>query len=50
MIVEFDQSFAKSLDKLKDKEVKDRILKAILRLENARNLSDLSSIKEMKGH
>ena len=35
MIVEFDKSFEKSLDKLKDKSVFPRIEKAILTLKKA---------------
>ena len=50
MKVEFDLSFGKSLDKLKDNKIKERILKAIIKFEQAKDLSDLSSIKEMKGH
>jgi mRNA interferase RelE/StbE len=50
MIVEFDQSFAKSIERLKNRELKERIKKTILKFESSPNLTAIPSVKEMKGH
>ena len=50
MIVLFDQSFSKSLDKLKDNLIKERLKTLIVLLENTDDLSKLSALKAMKGH
>ena len=47
MKVVFDKSFSKSLDKLKNKQVKERLIKLIEKCEDANNLSELSNIKKM---
>ena len=49
MIVEFDKSFEKSLDKLKDKSIFPKIEKAILGLEKADLLNELTNIKKLAG-
>jgi mRNA interferase RelE/StbE len=50
MIVEFDQSFSKSIERLKNRELKERIKKIILKFETSHSLSENPSVKEMKGH
>ncbi len=47
MKVVFDKSFSKSLDKLKNKQVKERLIRLIEKCEDANNLSELSNIKKM---
>jgi mRNA interferase RelE/StbE len=49
MIVEFDQSFSKSLDKLKNLKIQHRIEKRILDLEKAKSLQDVKSLKKLTG-
>ena len=50
MIVRFDRSFSKSLDKLTDKQIQGKIRAAIIKFELATNINDLSGIKPIKGH
>ncbi len=50
MIVEFDKSFEKSLDKLKDKSLYPRIEKIISVLENSSSLSEITNIKKLSGY
>lgn len=50
MIVRFDRSFSKSLDKLHDKQVKERLKTLIVSIEKAEGIADLNSLKQMKGH
>jgi mRNA interferase RelE/StbE len=50
MIVSFDHSFSKSLDKLNDKLIKERLKTLIVSLELAKNITELTSIKPMKGN
>jgi len=50
MIINFEHSFSKSLDKLKDKQVKDKIIELIISMEKADRLRDIPSTKSMKGH
>ena len=50
MIITFERSFSKSLDKLKDKQVKDKLNELIISMEKADRLRDIPSIKPMKGH
>ncbi len=45
MIIEFDKSFEKSLEKLKNKSLLPKIEKTIIEFENAKSLSELSNIK-----
>jgi len=49
MIIEFDKSFEKSLDKIRDKSLFPRIEKTILNIENANSLSVVSNIKKVSG-
>ncbi len=50
MIVEFDKSFEKSLDKLKDKSLFPKIEKAILKLENSTALTQTAQIRKLEGY
>jgi mRNA interferase RelE/StbE len=50
MIVEFDKSFEKSLDKLKDKSMYPKIEKAISILEGCNSLADIASVKKLTGY
>ncbi|MBL7837981.1 MAG: type II toxin-antitoxin system mRNA interferase toxin, RelE/StbE family [Bacteroidetes bacterium] len=49
MIVEFDKSFEKSLDKLKDKSLFPKIEKLILKLESKESLIAIPQIKKLEG-
>jgi mRNA interferase RelE/StbE len=49
MIVEFDKSFEKSLDKIKNKSIFLRIEKIILEFEKSKSLTDLPNIKKLTG-
>jgi mRNA interferase RelE/StbE len=49
MIVEFDKSFEKSLDKLSDKSLFPKIEKIISTLETIDSLNDLKNIKKLVG-
>lgn len=49
MIVEFDKSFYKSLNKIADKSIFSRILKAIELLEASNSLDEISNIKKLVG-
>ena len=49
MIVEFDSSFLKSLRKLKDAPLREKVEQLILCLERAESLSSISSVKKIVG-
>ena len=49
MIVRFDKSFIKALDKIKDKTVLKRIESVIQKAEEAEDLEQLSNIKKLIG-
>lgn len=49
MIVEFDKSFSKSLDKIKDPAALQRTKKVILKLEKAYSLKDVKILKKLSG-
>ena len=49
MILQFDESFEKSIKKLKDQKLKTRLIKLIEDFENADFLSEIPKIKKMKG-
>lgn len=49
MIIEFDESFEKSVKKLKDQKLKARLIKLIEDFENADSLSEIPKIKKMQG-
>jgi mRNA interferase RelE/StbE len=50
MIVRFDKSFEKSLNKLKDVQLLQKIERLILKLENSNDLTEISSVKKLAGH
>lgn len=50
MIVIFDSAFSKSLDKLKEKQIIERLKTLIVTMEKAETIGDLPAIKAMKGH
>ncbi len=49
MIVEFDKSFEKSLEKLSDKSLFPKIEKIISTLETIDSLNELANIKKLTG-
>jgi mRNA interferase RelE/StbE len=49
MILEFDNSFDKSLDKLKNPDIKKRIEQIISELDNLESISDSQKIKKLVG-
>lgn len=49
MIVEFDKSFEKSLDRLGDKSLLPKIEEIIEMLESTKSLNDLTNIKKLSG-
>ena len=49
MIVEFDKSFSKSLDKIKDKKILQRTREKILELEHSGSLQDIKNLKKLSG-
>ncbi len=49
MKAEFDKSFSKSIDNLKERRVKERVIKFIEELEKADSLFELTQIKKLKG-
>ena len=49
MIVEFDKSFSKSLDKIKDSTILRRIESTLLKLEEAESLKDIRNLKKLSG-
>jgi mRNA interferase RelE/StbE len=49
MIIEFDKSFEKSLDKISNKMVFQRINKIIIELEKSESLSNIPSVKKLIG-
>lgn len=50
MIVSFDRSFEKSIDKLKNKQVAGKIMKLIDQLEAASDLKEISNVAKLKGY
>jgi len=49
MIVLFDRSFSKSIDKLRDQKIKERIIKIITSVEQADSIDKIPNIKKMTG-
>ncbi len=49
MNVEFDKSFLKSIDKVRNQNIKERTIRFIEQLEKVEKLTDLSEIKKLKG-
>lgn len=50
MIVEFDKSFLKSLQKIKDTSIHVKIESSIILIENAVRLESVTNVKKLKGH
>lgn len=49
MKVEFDKSFEKSLNKIRNKSLYPRIIKIILECEKANSITDLENVKKLTG-
>jgi len=49
MIVEFDKSFSKSLDKFSDSELNKRIEKVINDYENVQSVNEIKNTKKLTG-
>lgn len=49
MILQFDESFEKSIKKLKDRKIKTRLLSLIESFEKAESLADIPNVKKMQG-
>ncbi len=49
MIVEFDKSFEKSISRLKDKLLAEKVEKLIDALEKAESLSQIGQVKKLAG-
>jgi mRNA interferase RelE/StbE len=50
MIIEFDKSFEKSIDRLRDNSLAPKIQKTIELLESAKSLNELANIKKLSGY
>lgn len=50
MILTYHSKFKKDLQKLKDKKIKDALLKKIVELKNATNLEEVSGVKKLRNH
>jgi mRNA interferase RelE/StbE len=50
MKVLFEKKFLKNIDALEDKELKQRIEQTIIAFENAKDFSQIKSLKKLKGH
>ncbi|MFA5819930.1 MAG: type II toxin-antitoxin system RelE/ParE family toxin [Bacteroidales bacterium] len=50
MIIEFDKSFEKSLEKTKNKSLFLRIEQIIIDFENAKSLTDIQNVIKLSGH
>lgn len=46
----FDESFWKSIKKIKDKKIKARVANLIEEFENAKTLYDVSNVKKLQGY
>ena len=49
MNVLFDRSFSKSIDKIRDQKIKERIIKIIYSVEQAGSTDKIPNIKKMTG-
>jgi len=49
MKIEFDKSFLKSLDKIKDSKILQKIEKIIIECESSTRISEISNIKKLSG-
>ncbi len=50
MKIQFDESFLKSLKKLNNKKVKEKLNELIINFEDVENLSEMPNIKKMQGY
>jgi mRNA interferase RelE/StbE len=50
MNVEFDESFLKSIGKLKDKDAASKLEIIIESVENAKSIKEISNLKKMEGY
>lgn len=50
MKILFDESFAKSIKKLNDRKIKEKLIALIALFEGASSLSEIPSIKKMQGY
>ncbi len=50
MIIEFDKSFEKSLEKTKNNSLFQKIEKVIVEFEKAKSLTDLPNVKKLTGY
>jgi len=50
MQVEFLSSFAKDLDKIKSKKLKQSVIATIEKFERSDSLSEISNVKKLAGH
>ena len=50
MIIEFDRSFIKSLDKIRDKVILSKVEKVIINLEKAKSLVEIPNLKKLVGY
>ena len=49
MIVEFDKSFTKSLSKINDNYLFSKVVKIILKAEEAKSIEGITGVKKLKG-
>ena len=49
MTVEFDRSFERSLLKLNDRSLKEKLFQVIIKLEQAKDLASVRNIKKLSG-
>lgn len=49
MRAEFKSSFVRDLRKVKDKEIRDRIIEVIELVEKARGLQEIENVKKLRG-
>ncbi len=50
MTVEFDRSFERSLDKINDQKLADKIIQLIEKCEASRAIGELQSVKKLSGY
>jgi mRNA interferase RelE/StbE len=50
MNVEFDKSFERSLDKIKDRTLLSKIEKVILRIESSKTFTEVPNLKKLTGY
>lgn len=49
MILEFDKSFSKSIDRINDSKVADKIEQLIVNIENVKAISEIKGVKKLVG-